>query len=133
MSSHFLSWCRFQYDVGHPAEAAEVVTGARPVQATGDVTATQPGEAPGSRVKSTATMTATWAVETRGTGRSATQPIEDPGARMATHPVEARHSTRSKDGCFPGKYFRGNEVPSRRFSEINKTFSQVEVDQTLSF
>ena len=25
--------------------------------------------------------------------------------------ISARHSTRSKHGCFPGKYFRGNEVP----------------------
>ena len=42
---------------------AEVCTGASPVQATGDVTATQPGEAPGTRGKSAATMTATQRVE----------------------------------------------------------------------
>ena len=33
--------------------------------------------------------------------------------------ISARHSTRPKDGCFPGQYFRGDEVPSRRFSEIS--------------
>ena len=40
-------------------QPAEVVTSASPVQATGDVTATQPGVAPGTRGKSVATMTAT--------------------------------------------------------------------------
>ena len=50
-------------------QPAEVCTGASPVQVTRDVTATQPGEAPGTRGKSAATMTATRPVEAPGTGR----------------------------------------------------------------
>ena len=59
--------------------------GASPVQATGDVaasmTATQPNEAPGTKMGSVASMTATWPVEAPGTIKVATQPIEAPGAR----------------------------------------------------
>ena len=61
-------------------QAAEVFTGASHVQATGDVTATQPGEAPSTRGDSAATMTATRPVEAPGTGRYATQPVEASGA-----------------------------------------------------
>ena len=34
-------------------------------------------------------MTATWPVQAPSTGRSATQPVDAPGARTATQPVEA--------------------------------------------
>ena len=44
-------------------QPAEVFTSASSVQATGDVSAIQPGKAPGTREKSAATMTATWPVE----------------------------------------------------------------------
>ena len=49
-------------------QSAEVSTGPSPVQATMDVTATQPVEDPSTRVESAANMTAT-------------QPVEAPGAR----------------------------------------------------
>ena len=68
-------------------QPAEVYTGASPVQATIDVTATQPNEAPCTMRESAATMAAT--VEAPSTGRFATQPVEAPGARTATQPVEA--------------------------------------------
>ena len=70
-------------------QPAKVSTGVSPVQATRDVTATQHGEAPGTRGKSAATMTATRPVEAPGTGRSATQSVETPSARTATQLVEA--------------------------------------------
>ena len=70
-------------------QPAEVFTGASPVQATGDVTATQPGEAPSTMRESAATMTATQPFEAPGTGRLGTQPVEAPGARTATQPFEA--------------------------------------------
>ena len=76
-------------------QPAEVFTGASPVQAINDVTATQPGEAPGKRGKRAATRTATWPVEAPGTGRSATQDVKAPGARMATQPVEAPSASSS--------------------------------------
>ena len=61
-------------------QPAEVFAGASPVQPTGDVTPTQPSEAPGMRRNSAVNMTATWPVEAHGTGRCATQPVEAPGA-----------------------------------------------------
>ena len=70
-------------------QPAEVFTNASPVQATGDVAATQPVKAPGTRVERAANMTATWPVEAPGTGKSAIQPVEAPGVRTATQPVEA--------------------------------------------
>ena len=70
-------------------QPAEDFTGASTVQATGDVTATQPVEAPSTMRESAATMTATQPVEVPGTGRLATQPVEAAGARTATQPVEA--------------------------------------------
>ena len=48
------------------AQPTEVFTGASPVQATGDVTATRSVEAPGTR-------------------KLATQPVEAPGARTDVH------------------------------------------------
>ena len=60
----------------------------RAVQATGDVAATQPVEASGTRVESAVNTTATWPVEAPGTEKLATQPVEAPGARTATQPVE---------------------------------------------
>ena len=56
-------------------------TGASPVQATGDVSATQPVEAPGMKRGSAASRTATQPVEAPGTERVATQPVEAPFAR----------------------------------------------------
>ena len=70
-------------------QPAEVFTGASPVQATGDVTAAQPGEAAGMRGKSAANVTATQPVEAPSTGRFAAHPVEAPGVRTATQPVEA--------------------------------------------
>ena len=63
-------------------------TGASPVQATGDVTATQPGEAPSMMRESGANMTATRPDEAPSTGIFATQSVEAAGARTATQPVE---------------------------------------------
>ena len=77
-------------------QPTEVFTGASPVQVTGDVTATQPGEAPSTRGKSAATTTATWPVEAPGTGRSATQPVEALGASSDVHFQPT--STGSTDG-----------------------------------
>ena len=70
-------------------QPAEVFTSASPVQGTRDVAATQPVEAPSTRLESAANMNATWPVEAPGTGRSATQPVEAPGVRTATQTVEA--------------------------------------------
>ena len=70
-------------------QPAEVFTGTSPVQATGDVIATQSGEAPGTMRESAATMTAARLVQAPGPGRLATQPVEAPGARTATQPFEA--------------------------------------------
>ena len=66
------------------SQPAEVFTGVSPVQATRDVTATQPGEAPSMMRESAATMTATLPVDSPG-ARMATQPIEAPGARSDGH------------------------------------------------
>ena len=66
-------------------QPGEVFTGASPVQATGDVTATQPGEAPGMMRERAANMTATQPVEDPVTGRSATQAVEAPGVRTDVH------------------------------------------------
>ena len=66
-----------------------LLSGASPVQATGDVaasmTATQPVEAPGMKRGSAASMTATQPVEAPGTMRVATQPVEAPCARSEVH------------------------------------------------
>ena len=62
-------------------QPAEAFTGASPVQATRDVTATQPVEASSTRGKSAATMTST-------------QPVEAPCASTDVQPA----STGSKDG-----------------------------------
>ena len=61
-------------------QPAEVFTGASPVQAIRDVTATQPCEAPGTRGKSAANMTATQLLRLPVQGRSAIPPVEVPGA-----------------------------------------------------
>ena len=55
-------------------QPAEVFSSASSVQATGDVTASHPCEAPGTMRESAATMTATRPVEALSTGRLATQP-----------------------------------------------------------
>ena len=74
---------------GVVTQPTDVFTGASPVQATGDVTAsmtaTQPVEAPHTKRGSTASMIATRPVEAASTVRLATQPVEAPGARSEVH------------------------------------------------
>ena len=69
-------------------QPAEVFTSAGPVKATGNVTATQPGETPSMMRESAAITPATQPVEDPGTGRLGTQPVEAPSVRTATSPVE---------------------------------------------
>ena len=64
---------------------AEIFTGVSPIEAMGDVSATQLVEALGTMRESAATLTATWPVEAPSTGRFATQPVETPGARTDVH------------------------------------------------
>ena len=78
MTNHFFypSASTSQKSTGVVTQASEFsITGASPVQATGDVAAsmtpTQPVEAPSTKM------------------RGATQPVEAPGGRIATQPVEA--------------------------------------------
>ena len=66
----------------------EVITGASLFQTTRDVAATQPVEAPSTRVESTVNMNATQPVEAPSKGRLVTQPVEAPRARTANWPVE---------------------------------------------
>ena len=73
-------------------QPTEVFTSASPVQATRDVSATQPDEAPGMMVGSADSMTATWPVEVPSTRKLATQPVEAPSVRTATQPVDSSGS-----------------------------------------
>ena len=63
------------------SQPTELITGAIPLQASGDVAATEPVEAPSRRMESAVKMTATRPVESPGTRKLATQPVEAPGAR----------------------------------------------------
>ena len=67
-------------------QPTEVFTGNSPVQATGDVIATQPVEAPSTMKVSATSMTATLPVEALSTVRVATQLVNAPGAWTATQP-----------------------------------------------
>ena len=51
------------------------------------MTATHPVEAPGTEIRSAASMPATWPIETPGIRRLATQPVVAPGVRMVTQMV----------------------------------------------
>ena len=76
-------------------QPTEVFTSNSPVQATGDVIATQPVEAPSTMKLSATSMTATLPVEALSTVRVATQLVNAPGAWTATQPVLAS-GTRSE-------------------------------------
>ena len=113
-------------------QPTDVFTGASPVQATGDVIATQPGDSPGTIRKSAAKMTATRPVEAPGTGRIATQPVEAPSVRMATQPVEAHgartdvHSQPTGTGSEDGSTVDRSLTSKRTVAADNTGVSDIE-------